>query len=61
MDAAPSVALDLPLKALVWQDDESQVWLSYNTPDFLKQRHHLSDELIARSSGAGMLISAAVK
>ena len=61
MDAAPSVALDLPLKALVWQDNESKVWLSYNTPDFLKQCHHLSDERIARSSGAGMLISAAVK
>jgi uncharacterized protein (DUF302 family) len=61
MDAAPRVALDLPLKALVWQDDESQVWLSYNNPDFLEQCHHLSDELIVRTSGAGMLISEAAK
>src|SRR5258708_34629834 len=61
MDAAPSVALDLPLKALVWQDNESKVWLSYNNPDFLKQCHHLSDELIAPTSGPGMLIIPTLK
>src|SRR6266403_4573531 len=39
MIAAPSVAIDLPLKALVWEDERGKVWLSYNAPEFLQQRH----------------------
>ncbi len=61
MVASPSVALDLPLKVLAWQDDQGQVWLSYNSPDYLKQRHHLSDELVGRISGVGALVNEAVK
>ncbi len=37
----PSLALDLPLKALVWESAEGKVWLSYNSPEFLQQRHGL--------------------
>jgi uncharacterized protein (DUF302 family) len=37
----PSVAIDLPLKALVWEDAGGKVWLSYNSPEFLQQRHNL--------------------
>jgi uncharacterized protein (DUF302 family) len=38
----PSLALDLPLKALIWQSAaDGKVWLTYNTPDYLKARHHL--------------------
>lgn len=38
----PSLALDLPLKALIWQSAaDGKVWLTYNTPEFLKSRHHL--------------------
>jgi len=37
----PSLALDLPLKALIWQSMDGQVWLSYNAPEYLKARHHL--------------------
>lgn len=38
----PSLALDLPLKALIWQSAaDGKVWLTYNTPEFLKARHHL--------------------
>jgi uncharacterized protein (DUF302 family) len=37
----PSLALDLPLKALVWESADGNVWLSYNSPDFLQQRHGL--------------------
>jgi uncharacterized protein (DUF302 family) len=38
----PSLAMDLPLKALVWEAADGKVWLSYNSPDFLQQRHSLA-------------------
>ncbi len=41
MNQHPSLAMDLPLKALVWESVASQVWLSYNSPEFLQQRHGL--------------------
>ena len=41
MVKAPSLTLDLPLKALVWQAADGKVCLSYNSPEFLKARHHL--------------------
>jgi uncharacterized protein (DUF302 family) len=46
MQAAPSVAIDLPLKILVWQDAEGKVWLSYNAPEYLRDRHGLPQELL---------------
>jgi len=46
MLAAPSVAIDLPLKILVSQDTAGKVWVSYNSPQYLKQRHSLPDELL---------------
>ncbi len=39
MECAQSVGIDLPLKALVWEDPSSQVWLGYNDPAYLGQRH----------------------
>jgi len=42
MQCAQSVAIDLPQKALIWQDDREQVWLSYNDPNYLAQRHGLT-------------------
>ncbi|HKW33932.1 MAG TPA: DUF302 domain-containing protein [Candidatus Acidoferrum sp.] len=47
MLAAPSAAIDLPLKVLVWEDEQGRVWVSYNSPDYLKQRHGLPEELLA--------------
>jgi len=41
MTRYPSIAIDLPLKALVWESADSKVWLSYNSPEFLQQRHGL--------------------
>jgi uncharacterized protein (DUF302 family) len=41
MNAFPSLALDLPLKALSWESVDGQVWLSYNAPEYLAERHHL--------------------
>lgn len=46
MLAAPSIALDLPLKILVAEDAEGKVWISYNAPGYLQQRHNLPAELL---------------
>jgi len=46
MLAAPSIAIDLPLKILVWEDAQGKVWVSYNSPDYLKERHGLPQELL---------------
>jgi len=47
MLVAPSVAIDLPLKILVAEDARGKVWISYNSSEYLKQRHNLPDNLIA--------------
>ena len=39
MECAQSMGIDLPLKALVWEDAQRQVWLGYNDPAFIAQRH----------------------
>src|SRR5579862_418677 len=60
MIASPTVAIDLPLKALIWEDGGGKVWVSYNTPEYLKQRHDLPDELLKNIAGAGPLLQKAV-
>ncbi|HET8887976.1 MAG TPA: DUF302 domain-containing protein [Candidatus Angelobacter sp.] len=46
MLASPSAAIDLPLKLLVWEDAQGNRWISYNSPQYLKERHGLPDELL---------------
>ena len=46
MQAAPSVAIDLPLKILVWEDAEGKTRISYNTPEYLRERHNIPAELV---------------
>ena len=46
MLAAPSIAIDLPLKILVWEDAQGKVLVSYNSPAYLQQRHGISPELL---------------
>jgi len=46
MLAAPSTAIDLPLKILVWEDARGKVWLSYNSAEYLKERHGLPENLL---------------
>ena len=46
MLAAPSSAIDLPLKILVWQDTQGKVWASYNSPAYLQERHNVPQELL---------------
>jgi uncharacterized protein (DUF302 family) len=60
MIARPTVAIDLPLKALAWQDESGGTWVSYNTPALLVERHGLDAGLAARLAPAGALIEKAV-
>jgi uncharacterized protein (DUF302 family) len=61
MVAAPSLAIDLPLKALAWQDEGGKVWLSYNSPEYLQQRHGIPADLLKNIAGVGALIQKAVE
>jgi uncharacterized protein (DUF302 family) len=47
MLAAPSIAIDLPLKILIWEDVRGKVWVIYNTPVYWQERHGLPPELFA--------------
>src|SRR5437667_10575403 len=46
MLAAPSAAIDLPLKILIWEDAQGKIWLSYNSSEYLQKRHGLPQELL---------------
>jgi uncharacterized protein (DUF302 family) len=61
MVAAPSLAIDLPLKALVAEDGESKVSVTYNRPEYLQERHGVPDDLIKNLGGAGAVIAKAVE
>jgi uncharacterized protein (DUF302 family) len=60
MVASPLLALDLPLKALVWEDADRKVWVSYNTPEFLVQRHAIPADLSKNIAGVEGLVKAAL-
>lgn len=60
MLAAPLMAIDLPLKALTWQDADGQVWLSYNDPAYLQRRYSLTDDVMKPLAGVGALIEQAI-
>jgi uncharacterized protein (DUF302 family) len=61
MVAAPSLAIDLPLKALVAEDAEGKVSVTYNDPEYLRERHGVPEELIKNLAGAGVVIGKAVE
>src|ERR1700719_5187763 len=56
MVAAPRLAIDLPLKALSWQDEDGKVWLSYNSPEYLQQRHGFPPDLMKNIAGIAALV-----
>lgn len=60
MLAAPSSAIDLPLKILVREDAEGNVWVSYNSPAYLQQRHHLPQELLPNIAVIENFVAAAI-
>ena len=59
MVAAPSIALDLPMKLLVWEDMKGSAWISYNAPSYLARRHRLPAEHSAPLSAVASLASEA--
>jgi uncharacterized protein (DUF302 family) len=59
MLAAPSAALDLPLKILVAEDAQGKVWISYNSPEYVKERHGLPDNLVGNIAVVQALATAA--
>src|SRR5579863_9964080 len=61
MVVSATLAIDLPLKALAWEDASGKVWLSCNTPEYLKQRHNIPDELLKNISGVGALLQKALE
>jgi len=61
MVASPTLAIDLPLKALAWEDADGAVWLSYNSPEYLQQRHKFPADLLGNIAGPGALLKKAVE
>jgi uncharacterized protein (DUF302 family)/uncharacterized membrane protein YidH (DUF202 family) len=61
MLAAPSIAIDLPLKILVSEDAEGKVWVSYNSPAYLQQRHGVPQELLQNIAVVGTLADKAAE
>jgi uncharacterized protein (DUF302 family) len=59
MLAAPSAAIDLPLKILVAEDSRGKVWISYNSADYLKERHDLAQNLLPNIAVVETLAAAA--
>ena len=61
MIAAPSAAIDLPLKLLVWQDTAGRVWISYNSPTYLQERHQIPQDLLANLAVIDTLVANVAK
>jgi uncharacterized protein (DUF302 family) len=61
MLAAPSAAIDLPLKILVAEDAQGKVWISYNSPEYLQERHSLPETLVPNIAAAQALAAAAAE
>ena len=61
MQASPTLAIDLPLKALFWEDGQGKVWLTYNDPNYLQHRHDVPQELLPNIAGVSGLLAKAVE
>jgi len=61
MLAAPSIAIDLPLKILVWEDADGKVWVSYNAPEYLRERHNVPEELMKNLAVVGGIAAQAAE
>jgi uncharacterized protein (DUF302 family) len=61
MIASPTVGIDLPLKALAWQDLDGRVWLSYNSPRYLQERHEIPETLLKNIEGIASICEEAVR
>jgi uncharacterized protein (DUF302 family) len=61
MLASPNIAIDLPLKILVSEDSQGRVWVSYNSPEYLQERHGAPQNLMENISGIEALAAKAAK
>ncbi|MGD1070857.1 MAG: DUF302 domain-containing protein [Bryobacteraceae bacterium] len=61
MIAAPGSAIDLPLKILVWEDSGGKTWISWNSPEYLRARHNLPEELMRNIAVVGSLAAQAAE
>ncbi|MGA3348292.1 MAG: DUF302 domain-containing protein [Candidatus Sulfotelmatobacter sp.] len=61
MLAAPTLAIDLPLKTLVAEDASGKTWVSYNDPEYLRQRHGIPADLVKNIAGVAALVAKAVE
>ena len=61
MVARPTAAIDLPMKALAWEDSDGKVWLTYNSPELLQERHNVPAELTSRLNSVGVLLEQALE
>ena len=61
MQAAPTIAIDLPLKALLWEDSNGKAWLTYNDPQYLLRRHEVPAELLPNIAGVAAIFAKAVE
>jgi len=61
MLARPTAAIDLPMKALAWEDADGKIWLTYNSPELLQERHNVPAELTSRLNSVGTLLEQAVE
>jgi uncharacterized protein (DUF302 family) len=59
MVANPTVAIDLPLKVLAWEDADGRAWVAYNEPEYLQARHHFPPELEKNIAALGALAATA--
>lgn len=59
MVANPTVAIDLPLKVLAWEDAQGKTWLAYNEPEYLQARHHFPPELMKNIGAVAALAASA--
>ena len=61
MVAKPTAAIDLPMKALAWEDEDGKVWLTYNSPELLHARHGVPAEFTLKLDEVGKLLEATVE
>jgi uncharacterized protein (DUF302 family) len=61
MQAAQTIAIDLPLKILVWQDGSGQTWLSYNDPHWLAKRHGIDGAAVPAVNGLAAALASLAK
>jgi uncharacterized protein (DUF302 family) len=61
MLASPSIAIDLPLKILIREDNQGKTWISYNSPDYLRDRHNVPSELLQNIAVIEALAAKAAK